>query len=350
MDMTTGEIAQLVGGTVQGDGRVRIRGVNGIKEAQPGQLTFLREARYLPYLATTGASAVLVSETPPDCRLPVILVQQPDLAFAQVLRHCEQEQVKHPTGIHETAVIGRDVQLGQNVAIDAHVRLGGGCVLGDGVVLYAGVYVGRGTSVGADTVIYPNVTIREEIQVGARCVIHAGVVIGSDGFGFAPLDGAWQKIPQVGGVAIGDDVEIGSNTAIDRATFGQTRIGRGTKIDNLVQIGHNTQIGEHCVIAGMAGIAGSTVIGNHVRIGASAGIKGHIDIGDGATIGGRAGVTKSVAPGKVVSGFPAMDHNLERRVLVAQQRTPELLRRVRELERRLQALEDELHEQAEDDS
>jgi len=350
MDMTVGDIAALVGGVLEGDSAVRITGVNGIKQAGSGDLTFLREARYLPYLETSAASALLAAAVPEGCSIPVVVVEHPDLAFAQVLQYCEQEQVQQPVGVDATAVMGKSVILGRDVAVGAQVCIADGCVIGDRAVLYAGVYVGRGTVIGEDTVIYPHVVIREEIQIGARCVIHAGAVIGSDGFGFAPLGGQWMKIPQIGGVIVGDDVEIGSNTAIDRATFGHTRIGRGTKIDNLVQIGHNTEIGEHCAIAGKVGIAGSAVIGNHVRIGAAAGIKGHIDIGDGATIGAWAGVTKSVGPGKTVSGFPAMDHNLERRVLVAQQRTPALLRRVRQLERELQALKDKLDEQTEDRS
>ncbi len=351
MDMTVGQIAQLVGGDVLGDAETRITGVNGIREAQPGELTFIRAARYQQYLATTKASAVLVSDTPDEAvAIPIIRVSAPDLAFAQVLQHCSEEQTQHPEGIHETAVVGKNVQLGEGVALDAHVRIADDCVIGDGVVLYAGVYVGRGCVIGDNTVVYPNVVLREETEVGARCVLHAGASIGSDGFGFAPLGGRWMKIPQVGRVVIGDDVEVGANTTIDRATFGITRVGQGTKIDNQVQIGHNVELGEHCAIAGMVGIAGSAIVGDHVRVGASAGIGGHIDIGAHATIGARAGVNKSVKPEKIVSGFPAVDHTVQRRIMVAQQKTPEMLRRIRQLERKLQALEELLNEQAADHS
>jgi UDP-3-O-[3-hydroxymyristoyl] glucosamine N-acyltransferase len=207
-------------------------------------------------------------------------------------------------------------------------------------VLYANVYVGRGSELGADCVVYPNVVIRELCTVGERCILHSGAVIGSDGFGFAPFGGRWIKVPQVGRVVIGDDVELGSCTCVDRATFGETRIGNGTKIDNLCQVAHNVQIGEHCVMAGMSGIAGSARLGNQVRVGANSGIVGHLKIGDGATIAVRSGVTSSVEAGRTVSGFPSTDHAEQKRVMVAQRRVPELLRRVKELERKLQALED----------
>lgn len=350
MDMTTEDIARLTGGVVKGDGGLRITGVNGIREARPGDITFIRSARYAAFLETTQASAVLMEEAPKDCRITVIEVSKPDLAFAAVLQHIGTQQLRHPSGIHPSAFIAVDAQLGPGVAVDAHVRIEEGAQIGEGVVLYAGVYVGAQVAIGAHTVVYPHVVIREHCSIGARCILHAGAVIGSDGFGFAPLEGRWAKIPQVGRAVLEEEVEVGANSCIDRATFGETRIKRGTKIDNLVQIGHNVEIGEHCVVAGKVGIAGSTVIGNWVRIGAAAGIGGHIDIGDGATVAAWSGVTKAVAAGAVVSGFPAMDHTEARRVLVAQQRVPELIRRVRKLERNTEVLEKKLHEQAEDHS
>ncbi|MBI3119463.1 MAG: UDP-3-O-(3-hydroxymyristoyl)glucosamine N-acyltransferase [Candidatus Hydrogenedentes bacterium] len=349
MNMTLGEIAKLVGGELQGDPDLRITGLNGLAEAQPGELSFVRGGKYLQLAASTRAAAVLMSQRPENCPAAVIVVPQPDLAFAQLLQYCEAHQTRHPQGIHPTAVIGENVSLGQNVALDAQVRIGDDAVIADDVVIYAGSYIGHGAKIGRGTVIYPNVTIREETEVGAGCIIHAGAAIGSDGFGFAFLEGQWVKIPQVGRVVLGDNVEVGSNAAIDRATFGVTQIGDGVKVDNLVQIGHNVQIGAHSAIAGMAGIAGSTIIGKNVRIGPNAGLNGHIEIGDGVSIVGRSGVTKSVESGKTVSGFPAMDHNLDRRVLVAQQQVPELLRRVRQLERQVQALEETLHKQPKND-
>ena len=347
MDKSVGELAVLVGGVVVGDPSVRITGLNGIQQAQRGELTFVGNRRYLPYLGTTAASAVLVA---PDAGAPertLIQVKNPYLAFVRVLQeYAASAPIPHPTGIHETAVVGRNVSLGQHVALDAHVRIADNCVIGDNVVLYAGVYVGDSSCIENDTVVYPNVSIRERTRIGARCIIHAGVVLGSDGFGFAPVNGTWFKVPQVGTVRIGDDVEIGANTAIDRATFGTTVIGCGTKIDNLVQIGHNVEIGEHCVISGMTGVAGSTRIGCHVTIAAQVGIADHMEIGDNVTIAGRSGVTHSVASGQVVSGFPAIDHETDKRVVAGLRRLPELPRRVRELERRIQKLEEELHGKA----
>lgn len=342
MKMTVGEIAAMVGGTVVGDPTVVITGVNGVDEAQDGELCFIRSATYLPQLAQSGASAALIQQEADDIQMAMILVPQPDLAFAMVLKHCEHAQRKHPEGIHARAVVDPDAVLGKNVAVGACAVVEAGASLGDGVIVYPGVYIGRDVKIGAETILYPNVTIREETTIGAHCILHAGATIGSDGFGYAHLDGAWLKIPQVGRVALEDDVEIGSMTAVDRATFGVTRIGRGTKIDNLVQVGHNVQIGEHCALAGKVGIAGSATLKDGVRVGASAEVAGHLTVGEGATVAARAGVVKSVAPGAIVSGFPALNHAEERRVLVAQRRVPELIRRVKMLERALEAVKEQL--------
>lgn len=340
MNKSVGEIAGLVGGVVFGDAAVRVTGLNGIQEARSGDLTFVSNRKYAPFLDTTRASAVLVTGDLRSSRMPVIEVKNPYLAFVQVIQaHAAEFEPRHPSGIHPTAVIGQGVVLGRDVALDAYVRLGDGCVLGDGVVVYSGVHIGAGSTIGERTVIYPNVTIREGVLVGARCILHAGVVLGSDGFGFAPVQGVWFKIPQVGNVEIGDDVEIGANSAVDRATFGSTVVGRGTKIDNLVQIGHNVRIGEHCVISGMSGIAGSTVIGNHVTIAAQVGIIDHLEIGDNVQIAARAGVTSSIPAGQVVSGFPAVEHAKAMRMVAGMRRLPEWPRRLRDIERRLEAVE-----------
>ncbi len=342
MGMTVGEIARLLGGTVQGDPATEITGVNGLQEAEPGDLCFVRNDSFLPKLAETKASAALISKAVEPLPLSAaIVVDAPEQAFVRVLQLFAAEQSPRPAaGVHERACVAPGAVLGEGVSVGPGACVEEGASLGDRVVLYPGVYIGRGSEIGPDTIIYPNAVIREGVRIGARCVLHAGVCIGSDGFGFVPMGGVWVKIPQVGRVEIGDDVEIGSNTAVDRATFGVTKIGNGVKVDNLVQIGHNVQIGEHSVIAGMAGVAGSTVIGRQVRIGASAGITGHITLGDGASVAARSGVTRSVAPGQVVSGFPAMDHAQQRRVMVVQAKLPELAKRVRELEARLAALED----------
>ncbi|MFO7973402.1 MAG: UDP-3-O-(3-hydroxymyristoyl)glucosamine N-acyltransferase, partial [Candidatus Hydrogenedentota bacterium] len=201
------------------------------------------------------------------------------------------------------------------------------------------VYVGKGARIGPDTLIYPNASILAGVVIGARCVIYSGAVIGSDGFGYVNGPGGPRKIPQVGNVVIEDDVEIGANSAIDRGTFGSTIIGNGTKIDNLVQIGHNVEMGERCLVCGNAGISGSAILGNGVTIAAGAGVAGHIEIGDGVTVGGFSGVTKSIASGKVVSGFPAMDHERDKRIIASMRHLPETRREIRELRRRLEELE-----------
>ena len=350
MKLTVEQIAQLVGGTIQGEPALCITGVNGIKEAKAGDITFARSARYFPQLKETAASAVLAPAPAPDVDITTICVEQPDVAFFMVLQKFAPEPVHPAPGVHAHAVVAPDAIVGMNISAGPFVCIESGATIGDNVVLYPGVYIGGKCSVCSDTVIYPNVTVREYCEIGTRCIIHAGACIGSDGFGFAPVAGQWHKIPQTGIVCIGDDVEIGSNTAIDRATFGVTRIASGTKIDNLVQIGHNVTIGEHCAIAGMAGIAGSASIGNRVRIGANAGIVGHITVGDDVTVGGRSGVTRSVEAEKVVSGFPAIDHDDQRRVLVAQKRTPEMLRRLAKIERRLNEIEDLIDNETTDNS
>lgn len=349
MKMSAAEIAELVSGVITGNPEVCVTGLNGIEQAQPGELTFLSNSRYAKHLATTGASIILA---PPDLDVPdktLIHVKNPYVAFVMVLNAwSEPLKITLPEGVHETAIIGENVTLGEHAAIGPHVYVGDGTAIGAGATLHHGVSIGPGCTIGAGCILYPNVVIRERVTLGARCILHAGAVIGSDGFGFAPFGGTWFKIPQVGTVVIGDDVEIGSNTAVDRATFGRTVIGNGTKIDNLVQVGHNVEIGEHCVISGMTGIAGSTVIGDHVIIAAQVGIADHLEIGEGVTLGARSAVGQSVEPGKVMSGHPLMEHKDDLRVQVALRRLPEMPKRLRDLERRVQELEEHLHGTAED--
>ena len=341
MDLSVSEIAELVGGSVEGDGDVRITGVNGVVEAGAGEVCFVRSAKYVPLLEESRAAAVLIASCPAGCRIPAIVVADPDRAFALVLQRCPADISRPAPGVHPTAVLGDDVSLGSAVSIDAHVHIASDCEIGAGSILSSGVYVGPGVKIGNNVLIYPNVVIGAGTVMGDRCIVHAGASIGSDGFGYTPIDGRWVKIPQVGRVVLGDDVEVGSLTAIDRATFGETRVGRGTKIDNLVQIGHNVGIGEDCVITGMVGIAGSTMVGNRVRIGAGSRINGHITIGDDAAVGAGSGVARSLAPGAAVWGYPiAVEFGLGRRVAAVQPRLPALLRRVKKLERELSALKD----------
>lgn len=339
MDLSIDEIAQLVGGTVIGDGRLRVRGLNALQHAQSGELTFYSGAKYAEQFAHTNASAVFV---PPDvAEGPAALIQvaNPYAAFAQMLQRYESEALKHPAGVHPAAVVDPSAEIGQDAAIGANATIEAGSIVGPRTVIYSGAYVGRDAVIGADCVVYPNAVIRERCVLGQRCIIHSNATIGGDGFGFVVMDGKRIKIPQVGNVVLGDDVEIGANTSIDRATAGSTRIGTGTKIDSQVQVGHNTHIGEHCAISGCCAIAGSATIGNNVTVGGLSGIGGHIEVGDNVVVGGRSGVTGSVPAGSTVSDFPATDHSKVRRYLSSKFRVPEALKRLRQLEKRMDKLE-----------
>ena len=349
MNATLGDIAALVGGTVAGDGSIRITGLNGIREAGDGDLTFVSDRKYIPYLETTRASAVVVARDTPAGTKPLIFVDDPRQAMLAILVHIQKAQEIHPVGHHPSAIVAETARLGSAVALGPLVVIDEGAEIGDATVLHAGCFVGRGSRIGPNTVLYPNVTVRERVEIGARCVLHSGAVVGSDGFGFAQHGKMHVKIPQVGTVILGNDVEVGTNSAIDRATFGATIVGDGTKIDNLVQIGHNVRIGRNCIICGNAGIAGSTVLGDNVTVGAGGGVAGHIEIGDGAIIAAFSGATKSVSEGAIVFGFPAVELERGRRMHGALRQLPEALRRLKSLEERCAQLEGLLNGKPEDD-
>lgn len=341
MDTSTSEIAQLVGGTLVGDGAVRISGINSIRQARIGDLTFLSDRRYNQFLETTGASAVLVTRNVSKANRPIIQVDDPYAAMQQVLELDALQPLAAGPGIHPTAVVDPSARIAETTTIGPNAVIGPNVEIESGGTIHAGVFIGDSTKIGADALVYPNVTLRERIVIGDRCIIHAGAVIGADGFGFNNVDGRHQKIPQTGTVRIGDDVEIGANTAIDRATFGETVIGTGTKVDNFVQIGHNCEIGNHCIVCGNAGIAGSTIIADHVVVGAGAGISGHIEIGAGAMIGGYSGVTRSLKPGEIVFGYPAVELGRSKRMHAALRQLPDALKRLRALEQRIDEPEGE---------
>ena len=342
MKKTVRELADYVQGTVVGDDTLTISGLAGIKEAGEGQLTFLANPKYRAQLDHTRGSAVILS---PDVELPsgmtVIQAANPYLAFAQILSLFAEK--KHPPlGLHETCVLGADTVIGERCAIGAHVTIGNQVTLGDGVIVYPGVVIGDHVTIGPETVLYPNVSVLQEVTLGARVIVHSGTVIGSDGFGFAPVGEQYYKIPQVGTVVIEDDVEIGANVTIDRATLGETRICQGVKIDNLVQIAHNVVIGEHSVVVAQVGVSGSTTVGRHVTLAGQVGLVGHIQVGDQVVVGAKSGVTKSVPDKTMLSGIPAVEHRLWRKAQVALLKLPEALKTIRALERKIQALEERL--------
>ena len=332
------EIAELVGGTLVGED-TWIHGVAGIRDASSGDLTFLSKRRYRSALAKSGAAAVLVGRHEPVDR-PAVRVDDPALAFMLVARFVAAELApEHPVGVHATAAVHESVRLGRDVCIGACVVLEAGVQIGDGTIIHAGAVIQRDASLGEQCVVYPNVTIYDRVQIGARVIIHAGAVLGSDGFGFIRDGNVLHKVPHIGQVVVEDDVEIGANTCIDRATTGKTRIRRGTKIDNLVQIAHNVQLGEGGVICAQTGISGSTEIGSRVRLGGQVGIAGHVTIGDDVSVAGQSGVTKSLPDGITANGNPAHEHRDELRREAAVNRLPELFAVIRDLRRRVAELE-----------
>jgi UDP-3-O-[3-hydroxymyristoyl] glucosamine N-acyltransferase len=336
------DLAETLSCQLVGEGELEIRGVAGIREAKEGDLTFVADARHLKYLEETQASAIILSLKDPPSAKPTLRTDNPYLAFAKALQFLHPQVLPSP-GVHPTALLEEGVQLGEGVSIGALTFIGKGAEIGDDSILFPQVYVGQGSRVGKGCLLYPQVTVRDGVWIGDRVIIHSGAVLGSDGFGYAKdKEGRYHKIPQIGGVLVEDDAEIGANVTIDRATLGQTRIGRGTKIDNLVQIAHNVQIGDDAIIISQVGIAGSTRIGNRVTLAGQVGIISHIEIGDDSMVGSQAGVVGDLGPGSIVSGSPAIPHNLSRRVAVSLPKVPELIKTIRVLEKRIQELEEKV--------
>ena len=338
------EIASWIGATIEGDDSIEINGLAKIEEAQSGSLSFIANPKYTKYIDQTAASAVLVDRQFPVSAKTLLRVDDPYYAFLLCARRFYQRAPQVAVGVHPTAVIGEGTTLGQGAAIGAYAVIGRNCRIGDHVTIYPLTFIGDDVRIGEESLIYANVSIREGCRVGCRCIIHSGAVIGADGFGFAFKDGRFHKLPQMGIVVLEDDVEVGANTAVDRATMGETIIRQGAKLDNLIQIAHNVEVGEHTAIAGQAGISGSTKIGRYVLVGGQAGFAGHIQIGDRVKIGAQAGVTKSVADGQFVSGYPARPFRTEMKEHAALAKLPGLLQQVRSLEQRIAELEARLAE------
>jgi UDP-3-O-[3-hydroxymyristoyl] glucosamine N-acyltransferase len=345
---TLGRIAELVEGEVDGDSSIPISGVSGIKEAGAGDITFLDNPRYRSFLDSTKASAVIVRPGG-SCPKPSIRIEKPYEAFLKTLHLFRRRtEERYERGVHPTAVVHPSARLGRDVAVCAHVVIEENVTVGDGTTLLPGCCFMAGAEIGRGCLVYPNVTVREECRIGDRVILHAGAVVGSDGFGFLRRGGRPIKVPHIGIVVIEDDVEVGANVTIDRATAGVTRIAAGAKLDNLVHVAHNAMVGENTLIAAQVGISGSTEVGREVVLAGQAGLVGHILIGDGATVGAQAGVTKSVAPGSVVSGYPARPHGIARKIHGFTQRLPHLFRRMQSLEERIEGLEKEARESDED--
>ncbi|MDD4856491.1 MAG: UDP-3-O-(3-hydroxymyristoyl)glucosamine N-acyltransferase [Candidatus Krumholzibacteria bacterium] len=333
------ELARLVGGEIIGDRDITIGGVAGIKEAREGEITFLANSKYDSYLATTRASAVIADRNGGSPK-PIIKVSNPYLAFLKVMSlFSVDSSERRQRGIHATAIISTSAKIGADVSIGAYCYVGENAMLGSRTTVLPLVCICDEVKIGEDCFIYPHVTIREQCEIGNRVILHAGVVVGSDGFGYAKDGELNRKIPQIGIVRIEDDVEIGANAAIDRATTDATIIKRGVKIDNLVQIAHNVVVGEDSILAAQVGISGSTQLGRNVVLAGQAGLVGHIQIGDNAMVGAQGGVTKSVPANTKVSGYPAREHGLARKIYALIARLPDLFKEVGLLEKRVEELE-----------
>jgi UDP-3-O-[3-hydroxymyristoyl] glucosamine N-acyltransferase len=339
VSFTSTEVAALVQSrSARGATTETIRGLASLAEAQPGDLSFLGNAKYKAEVATTQASIVLL---PPDyagdprANQLFLIVDQPSVALARLCARIEQSLWPKPApAIHPTAHVAPGAQLAASASVGPLCVIEAGAVIGDRVHLQSQVFVGRGARIGDDSWLMPGAVLAAECALGRRVRLQPGAIIGSDGFGYEFVQGRHEKVPQVGTVEVGDDVEIGANSTIDRARFSRTAIGEGTKIDNLVQVAHNVTIGRHCLLCAQVGISGSTAIGDYVVLGGQAGVAGHLTIGSGAKIGGGAGVTQDLEPGAFVNGNPAIPLLLERRIAVLKQRLPELFKRVDALEAR----------------
>jgi UDP-3-O-[3-hydroxymyristoyl] glucosamine N-acyltransferase len=335
------ELAEYVGGTAVGEDEVEISGVAAIEVARPGEITFIAQPKYLPKLAETEASAVIVSKEIPSSPKPLLCVSNPYLAFAKILALFSQKPYQ-AKGIDSHAWISPTSQLGQEMTICPFVFIGDRCRIGDRVTIYPGVYVGEDSSIGEESVLYSNVSIYPGTVIGKRVILHSGVVVGADGFGYVKEGKKNLKIPQIGKVEIEDDVEIGANTTIDRATLGKTIIRRGVKIDNLVQVAHNVVIGEDSIIVAQVGIAGSTKIGSNVTLAGQVGVADHVEIGDNVMVGAQSGVPSDLAANQAYAGSPVLPHRDFLRVANIFPKLPEMRKALIEIEKRLKKIEEAL--------
>ena len=342
MRKTLKEIAAYVNGEVIGDENTIVTGVAGIRESSPGDITFLANTKYLPFLNSTQASAVITSKDVTSAKKPLIHTDNPSLAFIKVVSLITPSVIKHPSGVHQSAVLGKNVTLGKDVSIGPYAVIADNVSIGDKSIIYSGSFIGEGCVIGKDTLIYPNVTVRERTTIGERVIIHSGTVIGSDGFGFVTVDDVHHKIPQTGCVEIGNDVEIGANVTIDRARFDKTIIGSGTKIDNLVHIAHNVTIGENSLIVAQVGISGSTKVGKNVILAGQVGLVGHIEVGDNFIAMAQAGVSKSFPANTMVLGSPAIDADEQKRIFALTHMLPKLFDGFKELKKKIEDLENKL--------
>ncbi|MCX5891933.1 MAG: UDP-3-O-(3-hydroxymyristoyl)glucosamine N-acyltransferase [Deltaproteobacteria bacterium] len=337
MKRTLGELAALLQGEVKGPPDLEIEGLAAVEDAGPREITFIAQKRYARLAGHSQAGAFIVAPDLADLARPLIIVPHPYLAYARVAALFAPAR-RRWSGISDQAYLGRDLTLGREVSIAPLAFIGDRVRLDDGVTVMPGCFLGDEVHVGAGSLIYPNVTILERCQVGQRCIIHSGTVIGADGFGFVPTPAGNEKIPQLGTVVIEDDVEIGANCTIDRGALGETRLGRGVKIDNLVHLAHNVTVGEHSLLVAQVGVSGSTKLGRRVILAGQVGLVGHIELGDGVRVGAQSGLNHSVPAGQDVSGSPAFPHKQWLQSIAHIPKLPDLYRRLKRVEKQLAEL------------
>lgn len=342
MEFTAGMIARILDGTVEGDPETKLNTVARIEEGQPGALSFLSNPKYEPHLYTTGASAVLVRNdftAAKEVKATLIRVDDPYQALARLLAFYEQARPAKK-GIHPTAVIDDKASVGSDVFIGACAVISENAVVGDGCTVHPQVFIGENVRIGKNCTLHPGVKVYRDCIIGNDCILHAGAVVGADGFGFAPVtDSNFMKIPQIGNVILEDNVEIGSNTCIDRATMGSTIIRRGVKLDNLIQVGHNVEIGENTVIAAQSGLAGSTRVGKNCMFGGQVGLAGHLSIADGVKIGAQSGIMSTVSQeNAILLGYPATESKQFLRSVAYIRKLPELSSRLDTLSKEVESL------------
>ena len=346
MEFSAKEIAQFLHGRVIGDENVRVSNLSKIEEGRPGTLTFLANPKYTPHIYTTEASIVLVNKGfVPEGEIKATLVEVDDAyACLAMLLNMVNQARPEKKGIEKNCHIAASARISESIYIGDFAYIDENATIGQGCKIYPHAYIGENVKIGAGTIIYPGVKIYRDCVIGERCIIHAGAIIGADGFGFAPHDGVYVKIAQIGNVVVEDDVEIGANTTIDRATMGSTVIRRGAKLDNLIQIAHNVEVGESTVMAAQSGVAGSTKIGSHCMVGGQVGFAGHITVGDRVNIGAQSGIPNHVASDCTLMGYPAVPAREFARNAVMIKRLPELTQTVKQMQKEIETLKQQLSE------
>ncbi len=340
---TLAELQAMVGGVVEGDAAVAIAGVSSLRGAGPTDLSFAESRKYLEAARDSHAVALVVPpDFPPIPGKSLLRTERPRETFVRIMLSFDRPAPHPPVGVHPTAVVSPQAELGQDVCVGEHAVIRAGARVGPGTVIEAGAFVGNEVEIGRDCLIGPRVTLYHKVILGDRVRIHAGSVIGGEGFGYVWDGERQQKIPQLGTVVIEDDVEIGCNTCVDRATFGETRIGRGVKIDNLVQVAHNDDIGEHSILVAQVGLAGSITLERRVTLGGQVGVADHVTIGEGALVAAKAGVANDIPPGEVHLGTPSHPAPHAKRMFGALSLLPKWMRKVRAMEKRLRTLEQQV--------